>query len=81
MRRYLDVSAVQKAARRAVRATTIGTLAGCHTFRLTIATERLRRGCDIRTVQTLLRHADVCTTQIYPHILGNAFAGVQSPLG
>ncbi|MEL0167336.1 MAG: tyrosine-type recombinase/integrase [Pseudomonadaceae bacterium] len=41
----------------------------------------LRRGSDIRTVRTLLGHADVRTTQIYTHVLGNAFAGVQSPLG
>ena len=41
----------------------------------------LRRGSDIRTVRTLLGHADVRTTQIYTHVLGNAFAGVQSLLG
>ena len=81
VRHHVHVSTIQRAVKLAVSATGIGKPVGCHTFRHTFATELLRRGSDIRTVQTLLGHADVRTTQIYTHVLGQGFAGVQSPLG
>ena len=81
VRHHVHVSSIQKAVRQAVRRSGVQKPAGCHTFRHSFATELLQRGSDIRTVQTLLGHADVRTTQIYTHVLGRDFAGVQSPLG
>lgn len=81
VRHHIHVSSIQKAVRHAVRQSNLHKPASCHTFRHSFATELLRRGSDIRTVQTLLGHADVRTTQIYTHVLGQGFAGVISPLG
>lgn len=81
VRHHLHISAIQKAIRRAVKQAGIHQPAGCHTFRHSFATHLLQHGTDIRTVQELLGHADVRTTQIYTHVLGRRFAGVQSPLG
>lgn len=80
-RHHRHISSIQRAVRQAAKEIGIHKPVGCHTFRHTFATELLKRGNDIRTVQDLLGHSDLRTTQIYTHVLGQGFAGVRSPLG
>ena len=79
-RHHLDESVLQRAVKDAARRTGIAKRAGPHTLRHSFATHLLEDGKDIRTVQELLGHRDVSTTQIYTHVLNRGPAGVRSPL-
>ncbi len=71
---------LQRTVQRAIHRAGILKPAGCHTFRHCFATHLLESGSDIRTVQELLGHADVKTTQIYTHVLNRGGNAVKSPL-
>ena len=79
-RHHVSDAAFQNAIRKAARRAQLNKNVTPHVLRHSFATHLMESGVDIRTVQDLLGHKDVATTQIYTHVMEKPGLGVKSPL-
>lgn len=71
---------IQRALKLAAKDVGLTQPVSCHTLRHCFATHLLEMNYDLRTIQELLGHSNVSTTEIYTHVIAHPGRGVRSPL-
>ncbi len=74
----LTPRSIERIVKKYVRAAKIPVDATVHTLRHSFATDLLTNGADIRSVQEMLGHKNIATTQIYTHVTNKQLREVHS---
>ncbi len=76
---HVSTKLAQKIIKQAAEKANINKRVFCHALRSSFATQLLENGVDLRTIQTLLGHAHLATTEIYTKVSTEKIKKVKSP--
>jgi len=79
-RHHLHPSGIQRQIAQAAREAGLAKKATAHTLRHSFATQLMLHDTDLRSIQKLLGHRDIRTTQVYTHVVIDLKGGLTSPL-
>ncbi|GAA5020630.1 tyrosine recombinase [Marivirga lumbricoides] len=77
---YYSSSSIRAILTRAVAKAGIKKKVRTHTLRHSFATHLLEQGTDLRSIQSLLGHNNLSTTEIYTHVANNFIKNIKNPL-